>query len=152
MSTMEIPMSEQLATARNTELARDMLRHAHMVTTDLPEQIAALVTAATVQIERDVGAPLAAGALWALVEPTLTEWRKAEGALTEQDHADHVGELVGMILGAARSGQINPDHLFLACLTAAQSLLDVQIGAEGRFTPVSLALAATVLAWRNGRA
>lgn len=59
---------------RNEDLTRDMLRHAHLVTSDPTEQALALLTAATVLIERDVGRAMAPVTLWALVEPTLADW------------------------------------------------------------------------------
>lgn len=61
-------------TQRNTELTRDMLRQAHLVTTDPAEQIAALFTAATVLIERTVGPAQAYPTLIALAAPTLASW------------------------------------------------------------------------------
>lgn len=140
------------ATKDNTALTRDMLRHAHMVTTDRAEQIAALVTAATVQIERHAGATHAAGTLWSLLEPTLADWRKAEGAIGEAEVEQHVVELADLILHASASGTINPDHLFMACLTAARSLAELEIGTNAKLTPVRIALTATGALWRAGRA
>jgi hypothetical protein len=59
---------------RNTGLSRDMLRHAHLVTTDQAEQAVALLTAATVLIERIAGRDRAADTLISMIAPTIGEW------------------------------------------------------------------------------
>lgn len=59
---------------RNAELCQDMLRHAHLVTGDTTEQIGAMLTAATVLIEREVGRALAPSLLMAIIQPTLEDW------------------------------------------------------------------------------
>jgi len=63
---------------RNKALAKDMLRQAHIMTPDRAEQIGALITAATVLIEREVGRQAAPGLLIALVGPTLAEWQTVD--------------------------------------------------------------------------
>lgn len=59
---------------RNRALTVDMLKQAHLVTNDASEQAMALITAATVLIEREVGTAMAPAALMALVEPSLQMW------------------------------------------------------------------------------
>jgi hypothetical protein len=66
---------------RNLELSADMLRHAHLVTTDRFEQAGALITAALTLIEQDAGRDQAGAALFALILPTLQAW---EGAAADQ--------------------------------------------------------------------
>lgn len=63
---------------RNKAVTEDMLRQAHIVTPDRAEQIGALITAATVLIEREVGRKAASGLLIALVGPTLAEWQSGD--------------------------------------------------------------------------
>lgn len=59
---------------RNNDLSKEMLRLAHLTTPDADEQAVALITAATVIIERQVGRGLAGAALSALIYPTLAGW------------------------------------------------------------------------------
>lgn len=63
---------------RNVAVTEDILRHAHIITPDRAEQIGALITAATVLIEREVGRQEASGLLIALVSPTLSEWQATD--------------------------------------------------------------------------
>ncbi|MFZ2997274.1 hypothetical protein [Sphingobium sp.] len=63
---------------RNKALAEDMLRQAHLVSPDAAEQIGAMMTAATVLIEREVGRLAAPGLLVALIGPTLAEWQAGD--------------------------------------------------------------------------
>lgn len=65
---------------RNQAVTEDMLRQAHLVTPDRVEQIGALVTAATVLIEKEVGREAASALLIALVNPTLADWQAAARA------------------------------------------------------------------------
>ena len=60
--------------ARNVQLSTGMLALAQFVTPDLDEQAGALITAATVIIERKVGRGLAPAALHALLAPTIADW------------------------------------------------------------------------------
>lgn len=57
--------------------ARAARAHAEIISTDITGRVAALITAATVPIERDVGPVAAPAALMALAEPTLPEWQAA---------------------------------------------------------------------------
>lgn len=65
---------------RNQAVTKDMLRQVHLVTPDRVEQIGALVTAATVLIEKEVGREAASALLIALVSPTLADWQAAARA------------------------------------------------------------------------
>ncbi len=65
---------------RNRAVTEDMLRQAHIVTPHRAEQIGALITAATVLIEREVGRQAAPGLLIALVSPTMADWQAAARA------------------------------------------------------------------------
>lgn len=62
---------------RTARLADDMLKHVHVLTPDPVEQTGALLTAAFVMIERNVGKDLAADYLTAMIKPQLTDWRGA---------------------------------------------------------------------------
>lgn len=68
----------------NTEMARDLMDRAHILSPDPAEKAAALITAATVIIERDVGRALAPGALMALIAPTIADWTDRQPGGTVQ--------------------------------------------------------------------
>jgi hypothetical protein len=74
---MEPTMADEhdIAADRTTEQTRATLALAAFVTPDPAEQAAALIAAATVIIERDVGTAMAEAALAALIEPTVAHWR-----------------------------------------------------------------------------
>ncbi|KEZ20095.1 hypothetical protein CP98_01300 [Sphingobium yanoikuyae] len=65
---------------RNQAVTEDILRQVHLITPDRAEQIGALVTAATVLIEKEVGREAAPALLIALVNPTLADWQAAARA------------------------------------------------------------------------
>ncbi len=67
-------MTEANEVAANAAAAAELLRHVHLVTPDRPRQVAALLTAATTLIEREVGQTQAGAVLLALIEATLEDW------------------------------------------------------------------------------
>lgn len=69
---------------RNREAAAGLLKHAHLFSPDPTEQAVALITAATVLIEREVGTGMASAALMALVEPSLRAWAVRAGELAQR--------------------------------------------------------------------
>lgn len=60
--------------ARNEAHTNAALAMANFITSDPTEQVAAMLTAATVLIEREVGKDMAPAALGALLEPTVAGW------------------------------------------------------------------------------
>lgn len=80
MSIAEENAETLVRVERNIAVTEDMLRHAHIVTPDRAEQIGALITAAIVLIEREVGREAASSLLIALVNPTLADWQAAARA------------------------------------------------------------------------
>lgn len=65
--------------AQNMEVTRDLLERAHLLTPDLPAQVAGLLTAAVTLIERQVGREMAPGVLLGLIGPTLDDWTGRAG-------------------------------------------------------------------------
>lgn len=63
--------------AQHDALARDLIAHATVGNDDPIWRASALLTAATVLIEREVGDRMATAALSALLEPTLLQWHAA---------------------------------------------------------------------------
>lgn len=63
--------------AENEQRARAALALAPMIGRTRTDQAIALITAATVLIEQDVGVALAPAALMALVEPTIADWQSS---------------------------------------------------------------------------
>ena len=61
-------------------LARELLGYTAVIGGDPNMQAAALITAATVIIEREVGTAMAPYALKALVDPTLADWARHQPA------------------------------------------------------------------------
>lgn len=70
-------MTETSEVAANAASAAELLRHVHLVTPDRPRQVAALLTAATTLIEREVGQAQAGAVLVALIDATLQDWASA---------------------------------------------------------------------------
>ena len=68
----------------NADIANDLIERAHLLTPDAAQQAMALITAATVVIERDVGRALATGVLAALIAPTLADWTDQQPSGTMQ--------------------------------------------------------------------
>lgn len=60
---------------RNARLADDLLKHTHLLTVQPVEKVGALLTAAFVLIEREVGREMAAAYLQGMVEPQLADWQ-----------------------------------------------------------------------------
>jgi hypothetical protein len=70
---------DQEIAERNAANTRAALALADFITTDPTEKAAALITAATIIIEREVGRALAPAALAALTEPTVVGWSAHAG-------------------------------------------------------------------------
>lgn len=62
------------ALAANIDLTRQMIDQARLVTPDASQQAMAMLTAAVVLIEREVGRDHAPATLQAMLEPTLADW------------------------------------------------------------------------------
>lgn len=60
--------------------ARDLRAHAQLATPIPTAQVSALITAAALIIEAEVGVAHASGALLALIEPTMADWMAATRA------------------------------------------------------------------------
>lgn len=74
MTDMQLTDDHEIA-ARTTGHTEGVLALLDLITRDPTEQAAALITAASVIIERDVGRDLAGSALCALIGPTLAQWK-----------------------------------------------------------------------------
>lgn len=74
-SQAELAMAEH-----NIALARQMLKHAHLLTPDPVEQIAGLLTAATTVIEMAFGAAQSAEILTMMTEPSVKAWQHGRKA------------------------------------------------------------------------
>ena len=69
-SREDIAMTEQ-----NTDLAKQLLKHIHLLTPDPIEQIAGLLTAATTVIEVAFGAARAPEILTMMTAPSIEAWQ-----------------------------------------------------------------------------
>ncbi len=78
MTDMQLTDDHEIA-ARTAGHAQGVLALLDLITRDPTEQAAALITAASVVIERDVGHALAPSALAALIEPTMSDWTRRNG-------------------------------------------------------------------------
>ena len=62
---------------RHKAITRELVAYAALAGDDPIERAAALITAATVIIESEVGTAMAPAALLALVEPTVAHWEQS---------------------------------------------------------------------------
>ncbi|MCC4254148.1 hypothetical protein LL251_17185 [Sphingobium naphthae] len=75
------------ALADIAQAARDLRAHAQLGSPHPTAQASALITAAALIIEAEVGVEHASGALLALIEPTMADWMAAtRAAAGEQPH------------------------------------------------------------------
>jgi hypothetical protein len=78
--------AQLLQLKRNLALTTDVLRQVHLVTVDRSEQIGALITAATVLIEKEVGASAAGAMLEKMIAPSLEAWSVSPSSESSRDH------------------------------------------------------------------
>jgi hypothetical protein len=80
MKNMQGPQAELAMAEHNVDLARQMMKHAHLLTPDPVEQIAGLLTAATTVIEMAFGAARSAEVLTMMTEPSVKAWQHGRQA------------------------------------------------------------------------